>query len=149
MLFLMLCKSMLTHEVMVLWWKSVFHVSYVFYGFYVFESFSYGLCDVDLMLYPLIESRHMRDVLYWRIEGYVSWVMLYVFWVMLCQSNEWIGEDYVCVLLKNGNREEAKWGLIGGKHGVIWLSSLTLNLLYNFNLLLLLMRLTNPLYMRW
>ena len=27
-------------------------------------SFSYGLCDVGLMLYSLVESRNMRDVLY-------------------------------------------------------------------------------------
>ena len=34
--------------------------------------FSYGLWDVGIMLYSLVESRNMRDVLYGRKEGYVS-----------------------------------------------------------------------------
>ena len=28
-------------------------------------------------------------------DVYVSWVMLYVFWVMLCQENGRTSEDYV------------------------------------------------------
>ena len=68
----------------------------------VFCIFSYGLCDVGLMIYSFVESRNMRDFLYWRKEFYVSWVMIYISLVMLSQSNKWIGEDYECVYMKMG-----------------------------------------------
>ena len=59
----------------------------------------------------------MMDVLYERKNFYVSWVMLYVSWVILCQQIEWIRKAYVCVFMKLGkgkrimrsNRRET-WG---------------------------------------
>ena len=55
--------------------------------------FSYGLWNDGIMLYSLLETWGMFGMI--SKDIYVSWVMLYVFWVMLWQENERTSEDYV------------------------------------------------------
>ena len=43
-------------------------------------SFSYGLCDVSLMLYFLVESRNMREVLY--LKEITLCVLSYDIWLL-------------------------------------------------------------------
>ena len=98
MLFLLIFKSVVTCEVKVLWWKSVFHVYGSILVFCLFPMVYVRLVS----WYAFVEKKNMSEVLYWNKEVYVSWVMKYVFWVMIWQSNEWIRKDYVCVLLDKG-----------------------------------------------
>ena len=146
MLSLMLCKSMLHMKGWLWWWKSVFHVSLCLFILMSFMSlvFSYGLWNDDIMLYSLLETWGMFGMR--RKDVYVSWVMLYVFWVKLCQKDERTSEDYVWVLLENGNRR-GPWGLIGGEYGVNGTFPLDSQPLVDFFYFFWSMSFSNPLYM--
>ena len=92
------------------------YVSFVLMSF-MSLVFYYGLWNVGIMLYSLLEKWGMFGMR--RKEVYVSWVILYVFWVKLCQEDERTSEDYVWVLLEKG-KTRGPWGLIGGEYGVYW-----------------------------
>ena len=68
----MLCKSMLTHELMDMVMEEYLPCLLCPFMPLMSFMFSYGLCDVGLMLYSLVEIRNMRDFLYGRKEFYVS-----------------------------------------------------------------------------
>ena len=72
MLFLVLCKSMYPHEVMVMVMEECLPCLFCFLCLLCLLVFSYGLCDVGIVLYSFVESRNMSDVLYGRKEVYMS-----------------------------------------------------------------------------
>ena len=131
--FLMLCKSMLTHEVMVWWWKSVFHVSYVFYVIYVFpmvyvmlvscyalwlKGETWGMYCMEGNMFMCLKSCYM-SLETWDVK----------------EMNEQVKTMYVSSLRKR--KEKRTMRSNRREHGVLWTFLLNSQPLFEFILLLL------------